>query len=234
MTTTPLPELRTTDDGSPTLYHSALGEHYHSTHGAEQESRHIFIDAGLKHRLQAEYRGELRVLEVGFGTGLNALLTAIEAQALHTRIHYTTLELYPLTSELYSRLHYRGGDATAYDLLMRLHESPWGQDVAISDGFTLRKEQVDWLGYALASGVDLIYFDAFSPESQPDLWAEERFARLYEAANEGAVLTTYCAKGEVRRRLQRSGFVVERLAGPPGKREILRATKPRAVHKAEG
>lgn len=226
MSTFSAPELRTTDDGSPTLYNSALQEHYHSTHGAEQESRHIFVEAGLKHRLEAKHSEELRVLEIGFGTGLNALLTAIEAKNKHTRIHYTTLELYPLTQDIYCHLHYQRENTTAYDLLMRLHECPWGQEVEIFERFTLLKEQVNWLDYIPVSNVDLIYFDAFSPDSQPELWEEERFSCLFDAAREGAVLVTYCAKGEIRRRLQRTGFVVERLPGPPGKREILRATKP--------
>lgn len=218
------PLLRMTEDGSPTLYHEALGEHYHSTHGALQESRHIFIGYGLLPALSEPRREPLRVLEVGFGTGLNALLTRLEAARCGAPIDYTTLELYPIEPEVYRLLNFDlEPRAEAAELLLRLHQAPWDEPYPLDEWMTLHKRQADLLSVELGQGYDLIYFDAFSPETQPELWAEEVFARLAEASAPGAILATYCAKGEVRRRLQRSGFLVERLPGPPGKREVLRA-----------
>lgn len=222
--------LKTTDDGTPTLYNSRLGEHYHSTHGALQESQHIFIDLALRHRLSMPYDTSegLRVLEYGFGTGLNALLTLRESIANDLRIRYTTLELYPLEAEIYERLDYplpTVNGRSAKSLLMDLHLSPWGEATCLSGSFALEKIHTDCELYIPQEGLDLIYFDAFSPEVQGHLWAEAIFERLYRASRVGAMLTTYCAKGEVRRRLERAGWYVERLPGPPGKREMLRATK---------
>jgi len=157
---------------------------------------------------------------------LNALLTALLAEELQQPIRYTTLEKYPIGEDVYSRLHYDlSTEARGDSLLQLLHSSPWGEDVPLSPTFTLHKVHTDLTTYLPPEGIDVIYYDAFSPEAQPELWDEVLFHRLYTAAHPGAKLTTYCAKGEVRRRLQRAGFAVERLAGPPGKREVLRATK---------
>ena len=165
-------------------------------------------------------------MEVGFGTGLNALLTALLAEELQQPIRYTTLEKYPIGEDVYSCLHYDLSTEIQGDTLLQLlHSSPWGEDVPLSPTFTLHKVHTDLTTYLPPEGIDVIYYDAFSPEAQPELWDEVLFHRLYAAARAGAKLTTYCAKGEVRRRLQRAGFAVERLAGPPGKREVLRATK---------
>lgn len=223
------PELRVvaTEDGSPTLYNATLGEHYHSVHGAVQESRHIFVEMGLRHRL-GQARGEwLRVLEVGFGSGLNALLTLEVSQREGIRIDYTSLELYPLDQAVYSKLRFPLDWHEADSYVQALHQAPWGKAQMLegAEGFRLDKRQCRAEQFEGEGGYDLIYFDAFSPETQPELWSEELFRRLYAQAREGAVLTTYCAKGEVRRRLGRAGWLVERLPGPPGKREILRATK---------
>lgn len=222
-----LPELYITEDGSPTLYNAELGEHYHSRHGAVQESQHIFIEAGLKHRLALlPPVRPLRILEVGFGTGLNALMTLMLAQREGLEIHYTSLEAYPISMGLASELHFPLEGSGP--LLAELHAQSSGQALPLVSypPFVLEKIQTKLEDYPPEGSYDLIYFDAFSPEAQPELWQEEVFHTLCHAARPGAVLTTYCAKGEVRRRLQRSGWLVERLAGPPGKREMLRATKP--------
>lgn len=225
-----LPSLYTTEDGSTTLYNARLGEHYHSTHGAMQESLHIFIEAGLKHRLGSVQDEPLRLLEIGFGTGLNALLTWEEAETRGLSIHYTTLELYPLPSEIYIQLRYSTPHMVAQTQtrLMQLHTAPWGVEVALDRHFGLHKIDMDLLTYRHPTErrLDLIYFDAFSPETQPELWSQEIFERLLACCAPGAILVTYCAKGEVRRRLERAGFSVVRLPGPLGKREILRATVP--------
>ena len=219
------PELATTEDGSLTLFAPTFGEHYHSTHGARQESEYIFLRLGLLHRLEESSMSDrpLRLFEVGLGTGLNALLTKGAVEQAKRPLCYYSIERYPLEEELANQLNYSG---LPTEDLRAIHEAPWGEDISLSPYFTLHKIQGDLTTSPFPAGLDLIYFDAFSPESQPELWEEGIFRRLFEASSPGAVLTTYCAKGEVRRRLQRAGFLVERLAGPPGKREVLRATRP--------
>ena len=232
-----IPQLEETEDGSLTLYTPRFGEHYHSTHGAVQESAHIYLGLGLRQRLKhwAEPEGAaLRCFEVGFGTGLNALLSWREAERSHQLIHYYSIERYPIPAELYRQLHYELSTADAlsttgcaedsHSSLMRLHEAAWDEDVTLSRYFVLHKISGDLNALPFPSALDLVYYDAFSPESQPELWREELFTQLRRCCRPGAILTTYCAKGEVRRRLERSSFSVERLPGPPGKREVLRAT----------
>lgn len=229
--------IEKTDDGSATLFVPELNEHYHSTKGARTESQHIFINMGLK----ASAALSPRILEIGFGTGLNAWLTLEEAERSGRNIHYTGLELYPLEWQMIEQLEYIGHDEqlstdgnprSAIDLFRQLHTSPWEEDVPLTPHFTLQKVQTDANRYlaegsrTLQQGTDVIYFDAFAPEKQPEMWSQELFDRLYVLLNPGGILTTYCAKGVIRRMLQAAGFIVERLAGPPGgKREILRARK---------
>lgn len=226
--------IEKTGDGSATLFVPELNEHYHSVKGAQTESRHIFIDMGLK----ASASPAPRVLEVGFGTGLNAWLTLKEAERSGRSVHYTGLELHPLDLQLVERLGYVSEDerltvddrpCPAGELFRRLHTSAWEEDTAITPHFTLRKVQADvneWTGCCPPMPVSIIYFDAFAPEKQPEMWSQELFDRLYALLEKDGILTTYCAKGSVRRMLQAAGFVVERLPGPPGgKREILRGRK---------
>lgn len=210
-----------TDDGSATLFVPELNEHYHSVKGARTESRHIFIDMGLKHSLNPDPH----VLEIGFGTGLNAYLTLLTAYELSRRVHYTGIELYPLNWEIIKELSYSN------DLFFQqLHTTPWEEEVKITPFFTLLKKNVDFAQINLIScpenHYDVVYFDAFAPEKQPGMWQQQLFEYLYVIIKSDGILTTYCAKGTVRRALQQAGFMVERLPGPPGgKREILRATK---------
>ncbi len=219
--------LEQTADGSATLFIPEMDEHYHSVKGARTESQHIFVDMGLK----ALTKDRVRVLEVGFGTGLNALLTLQATDELNVAVDYIGIELYPLSWEMVNALNY--SDSPLFELL---HTIPWEQPTIISNKFTLTKVEDDINKLFVEQGIDkkeeinkpfdLIYFDAFAPEKQPEMWSQELFDSLYNALNDGGVLTTYCAKGVVRRMLQAAGFKVERLAGPPGgKREILRATK---------
>ncbi len=213
-----------TSDGSRTLYVPALDEHYHSIKGALTESRHIFIDMGLKHH-PASF---VHVLEIGFGTGLNAFLTLLAAEELARQVHYTTIELYPLEPALLHRLDYPKEIAPERsEDYERLHTSGWGKDVTITPAFTLHKLKGDFTAYHFPEACyDIVYFDAFAPDKQPEMWAQTLFDALYASLKKGGLLTTYCAKGIVRRMLQASGFTVERLPGPPGgKREILRAIK---------
>lgn len=217
-------EVELTSDGSRTLYVPALDEHYHSIKGALTESRHIFIDMGLKHHPASS----LHVLEIGFGTGLNAFLTLLAAEELDKHVHYTTIELYPLEPELLHRLDYPQEIAPERcEDYERLHTSRWGEDATITPVFTLHKLKGDFTVYHfMEARYDVVYFDAFAPDKQPEMWTQGLFDSLYASLKEEGVLTTYCAKGIIRRMLQASGFTVERLPGPPGgKREILRAIK---------
>lgn len=215
-------ELQLTSDGSHTLYMPDMDEHYHSVNGAIQESEHVFIEAGL-HRLSKK---EIRVLEIGFGTGLNAFLTLLDSMQTDVNITYYSMELYPLDTALVQNLNYgKVLCAGEEDLFMALHEAPWNQSASITPNFTLHKMKGDCNQAELPNEIDLVYFDAFAPDKQPEMWNQELFNKLYFRMNAGGILTTYCAKGAVRRTMKESGFSVERIPGPPGKREMLRATK---------
>lgn len=216
-------KLEKTADGSYTLFVPEMDEHYHSVKGALTESEHIFINMGLKHTTIAEPH----ILEIGFGTGLNAFLTLLEAERNQRKIHYTTLEKYPLNAEVLQQLNYPEIIAPeAAELYYKMHHVTWNVPVAITPYFTLQKIETDYTTFSFQQKYDIIYFDAFAPEKQPEMWSQQLFDNLYQTLNSGGVLTTYCAKGVVRRMLQSAGFTVERLPGPPGgKREILRGNK---------
>ena len=208
----------TTADGSHTLFVPEIEESYHSIHGAIRESTFIFIEQGLRTCL----KNSVHVLEIGFGTGLNALLTALEANRIHKKIHYTTLERYPIPVHNALLLNYPELLENSGDFFDKIHSVPWNRDVEINPFFVLHKVETDFTTHPLKGVYDVIYFDAFSPEKQPAMWGEAGFQKIAKHCNSNAVLTTYCAKGTVRRTLQKVGFQVERLPGPPGKREILR------------
>lgn len=217
--------LEPTADGSNTLYVPELNEHYHSVKGALTESAHIFIQMGLNHAQAANPR----VLEIGFGTGLNAFLTLLEAEKKQRAIHFTSIERFPLSEDIVRKLSYPETIAPEEcEKFYALHTAPWNQEVKISPYFTLHKIEGDFTHFSFSEYYDVVYFDAFAPEKQPEMWSQPLFDNLYRQMNPGGILTTYCAKGVVRRMLQAAGFTVERLPGPPGgKREILRATKER-------
>lgn len=212
-----------TEDSSHTLYVPELDEHYHSVHGAVQESQHVFIEAGLKQML---HRKSLSIFEVGFGTGLNALLTLIEVRG-KCQINYTSVEKYPLAKEVTNTLNYSELVSCSETYFEKLHVAPWNIETMVSSGFILNKVDKDLIDFETEQTFDLIYFDAFAPEKQEDMWTEEIFEKIVKLMNPGAVFTTYCAKGRVRRMLQDLGLQVERLKGPPGKREMLRGIKHR-------
>lgn len=205
-----------TADGSMTLYIPELDETFHSTKGAVTESRHVYIDSGLRHRAAMSDRS-VNVLEVGFGTGLNC---ALSVMAVSNPVTYISLELHPLPPSTGATLY---GDCP---YIAEIGDAPWEVPVEIAPCFILIKRCADLLSASLPADIDVVYFDAFSPDKQPELWTEDLFRRLYDAMAPGGVLVTYCAKGEVRRRMTRAGFKVERIPGPPGgKREMLRANK---------
>jgi len=217
--------ILTTEDGSHTLFVPSLDEHYHSVNGAIQESMHVFIRSGL----EAVDKREIRILEIGFGTGLNALLTLRHAeQTPGSLIHYHTIERYPIPEEVIQQLNYGALLSPAEkgkEWFDRIHQADWERTVEISGHFKLCKIEGDSTTCPFPSDIDLIFFDAFAPDKQPEMWEPEIFEKLYQIASPNAILVTYCAKGEVRRRMQAAGFIMERLPGPPGKRHILRGYK---------
>jgi len=214
--------LKITEDGSHTIFVDELDESYHSTHGALQESMHIFIKQGL----QTVTMPSVRILEVGFGTGLNALLTLSESIRLKLEIYYHAVEKYPLTDSEFKPLNFEKHiHPSPNGILNRMHSCPWGSPEKISDRFTLFKEEADFRQMNPPSGINLIYFDAFSPDKQPDLWTSNIFGAIGRVSDPGAVLVTYSCKGIVRRTLNSCGFDADKIAGPPGKRTMIRAIK---------
>jgi len=215
-------ELRITEDGSHTMFVKGLDEPYHSTHGALQESLHVFIKQGMLSIKQSS----VRILELGFGTGLNALLTLRESLPLNLEIYYHAVEKYPLQESEYKSLNYEKlVDLLPKGTLHKIHSCPWGEAVQISERFTLYKEEADFRAMKLPQNINLVYFDAFSPDKQPELWTPEVIGAIGEECDPGAILVTYSSKGVIRRTLNACGFDVHKVAGPPGKREIIRAIK---------
>ncbi|MFD2513112.1 tRNA (5-methylaminomethyl-2-thiouridine)(34)-methyltransferase MnmD [Pontibacter locisalis] len=220
-------EIRQTKDGSNTLYVPELNEHYHSVHGALQESLHVFIKHGLEDVLQS--KKDIKILEVGFGTGLNAILTYPFALAKKAFIQYDTLEKFPLEEEVVNQLHFENAilNPELFEVFQQMHSAPWNEPVDIIPYFTLQKIHETLEEFCPPDAYyDIVYFDAFAPEKQPELWSDEMFAKLYKATRPGGVLVTYCAKGSFKRSLKAAGFEVEALPGPPGKREMTRGIKP--------
>ena len=213
-----------TEDGSHSLKNTILDETYHSIHGAIEESIYVYIKAGLEHVLSKgpEF---LNLLEIGFGTGLNTLLTAIYAGV---KIEYTAVENYPLKREEYLMLNYAAQLRVDQQLFTSIHECRWDELIALEDNFSLKKISADIRNIDLEkSKYDLVYYDAFAPGKQPEMWELPLLKKVYKGMNEEGVLVTYCAKGQVKRDLKSLGLNVESLPGPPGKFEMVRATKSR-------
>jgi tRNA U34 5-methylaminomethyl-2-thiouridine-forming methyltransferase MnmC len=218
--------LITTDDGSHSIYSEQYGVSYHSKYGAITESAHVFIAMGL--RLKAAVQRRIDVLEAGVGTGLNAFMTWLEADRRALQVGYTALEAFPITAAEAAALNYPAlldaPDQT--EDFQRLHTCSWKERHVLSENFTFEKRLLPIQEFEVAEpAYDIVYFDAFAPQAQPELWTEAVFARLYGALRPDGVLVTYCAQGEFKRRLKRVGFSVERLQGPPGKREMTRGWK---------
>ena len=217
-------KIITTEDGSHSLLLEELDETYHSIHGAIQESNHVFIEAGLNYWLDKNPAStSLRILEFGFGTGLNALLTSLRIKS-KIKVAYDSLEKYPLTKEISNSLNY-GVVLNNSELFNTIHSVNWSTAQTITPNFSLNKIEVDFREYANTNQYDIIYFDAFSPSKQPELWTKEIFHKCYQLLNQGGLLVTYSAKGQLKRDLKSLGFMVESLPGPPGKFEITRAIK---------
>ncbi len=221
-----------TEDGSSTIFNFELNQHYHSIHGAMQESMHVFMKMGFGlFSTSLEQTKQISILEVGFGTGLNAFLVLLESFAEgilsgeSCQCVYTSLEAFPLEEKEYLNLNYSKNEKEK-KLFLELHEAEWNKEVAITNNFSLHKIQIRLEDFIPEENkFNLIFFDAFSPEAQPELWTEEVFRKLFLSMKKEGILVTYCAKGQVRRNMIAAGFTVERLDGPPGKREMLRARK---------
>ena len=211
-----------TNDGSDTISHTQSTETYHSKYGALNESVHVFIKEGL-HQFQST--AQVSIFECGFGTGLNTLLTYLY-KPQHQTISYTTIERYPLEEEMWSLLNYSSLLNISNSTFSSLHTAIWNQTTWISSEFKLNKIKEDIRSYSHnGNNFDLIYFDAFSPRSHPDLWSKDIFQTMFDTLNKSGCLVTYCAKGDIKRRLADVGFKVITCDGPPGKREMIRAVK---------
>ena len=212
-----------TEDGSNTLLHQSINEHYHSIHGALQESLHVFIKNGLD---LIENKTEINVFEMGFGTGLNALLAYDYAKKNKIKINYFSIEAYPITLKIAQNLNYDNLiDNSA--IFMQLHEAKWNELVAISPNFNLHKIEgfLEKTDLDFPPPIDVIFYDAFAPTAQEHLWEIDILQKMYNILSSNGLLTTYCAKGQFKRNLKAVGFTVKGVPGPPGKREMTLAFK---------
>jgi len=220
-------ELIITADGSHSVSVPEMNIAYHSIHGAIQESKHVFIQAGLIDSEIFEYVGVHQVLEIGFGTGLNALLTLMEADKHKNRIYYTAIEPHPLNEDVTNQLNYceQLNQPSYQRHFERMHETGWEEMYEITEFFRLTKIKSGVADFSTQDSFDIIYFDAFAPSAQPELWTKEIFDKMYRLLKPSGILVTYCSKGDVRRNMITAGFEVEKLPGPLRKREMLRARK---------
>ena len=226
--------IQLTADGSHTVAVPDMQVTYHSMYGAIQESMHVFIEAGLKPLLLYRY-DTIRIFEMGFGTGLNALLSLQHAMQHEQKIYYYAIELFPLKAQEYESLNYTTQlqQDALQSYFMQMHECAWEKDIIIHPLFTLHKTNQSLLNLSTNQPpnkstnqpFNLIYFDAFAPNAQPELWTQEVFEKMFHLLADKGVLVTYCSKSDVHRAMMAAGFMVEKLPGPAGKREILRAVK---------
>ena len=229
--------IRTCEDGSFTIYDERFMECYHSNFSAVKESLHNFLDCGLKLRMQEDNIKYINIFEMGFGTGLNTLITLLESftneDLKDIPVYYESLEKYPLSETEWSALAYHNELAEHFSLktneietiYKRILSAEWDKKVALSDNFTLKKRCCDISDYSFSRSFDLVYYDAFSPNTQPELWSEDIFSKIYNNLNSNAILTTYSSKGSVKTALRNSGFEVKRITGVGRKKHIVRAVK---------
>lgn len=218
-------EILITSDGSTTIHLPDWDEQYHSKHGAIQEAYHVFLRSGFDKVVSN--RNHISILEIGFGTGLNAFITFLEGCDASIEIDYVGVEAYPVGADELLKLNYveelkATKEQAVFD---KMHCVPWEEKQYISNKFQLTKRKQFFEDILDKDIFNLIYFDAFGAKNQPELWTEPIFSKMFKALKENGVLVTYCAKGSARRAMQAVGFSVERIPGPPGKREMLRATK---------
>ncbi|MFO7852320.1 MAG: tRNA (5-methylaminomethyl-2-thiouridine)(34)-methyltransferase MnmD [Bacteroidota bacterium] len=215
-------KIISTSDGSDTLYIPEMDEHYHSTFGAVSESRHVFIENGYK-SISGRH---VKIFEMGFGTGLNALLTLLESLNDKRRVDYVSVEKFPLEEKVYKKLNYttflKDHECTYYNLL---HKCPWEEYCSITDNFRVLKIEKDLREIKFDMMFDLVYYDAFAPDKQPEMWTGDVLSIVSSLTKPGGIFVTYSAKGQLKRNLKKLGFMVENAEGPTGKREITRAVK---------
>lgn len=213
--------LIVTADGSHSLYNSLIDEHYHSIHGSIQESKHIFIDAGLK----SIEKKEINILEIGFGTGLNALLTYIEAKKSDLYINYSAIEKFPIPENIFKKLNFAELSDTGFNEFLMMHNCIWNNEVKIDGNFTFEKILCDVRDATFQKCFDLVYFDLFSQKKQPELWTNQVIENILQTIKPNGVFVTYSANGMLKRILETAGFQVFHLSGPPGKRVFTKAVK---------
>jgi len=215
-----------TGDGSHTLYVPELDETYHSRHGAIRESQHVFIENGLKYLLESWESKKVKILEVGFGTGLNVLVTEEFCQlSPHIVFEYTSLEPFPIPHEINKKLNYTEEFALNNKSWVALHSAQWGETVQLLPNFELTKLKSKIQDFETGDHFNLVFFDAFAPSKQPEMWDIRIFEKIFNMLRPGGILVTYCAQGQFKRTLNEAGFKVEALPGPPGKKEMVRACK---------
>jgi len=221
------PKIVLTDDGSNTLVHPSNGAHYHSTFGAKQESDFIFIKEGLEFYTKHLDIKSVSILEMGFGSGLNTFNSLLYSLKNNIEVTYIGVEKFPILKETASKLDYpKIFNAEEFSSLFNLiHTSNWETKAEITPNFNLLKKEVAFEDLTIDSEIDIIYFDAFGPKDQPELWTKAIFQKLYNALKPNGILVTYCSKGIVKQALRSVGFTVKRLSGPPSKRHVLRVTK---------
>jgi tRNA U34 5-methylaminomethyl-2-thiouridine-forming methyltransferase MnmC len=226
--------LIATADGSHTIYIPEILEHYHSTFGAISESMHVYINQGLSEMLRI--KNKITIFEAGFGTGLNAYLSCIESMRLNADITYYSIEKYPVDFSTACLLNYPSFFPELPDaqkLFQEIHKADWNETVRIRDHFMLHKIMGDLTEFKPGFTFDVVYFDAFAPQKQPEMWSKHVFDAIFNAMNEGGLLTTYCVKGDVKRALKQAGFTIEKLPGAPGKREMMRGWRKRKEGRGE-
>lgn len=215
-----------TGDGSPSFYISELNETYHSKHGAVTESDYVYIKRGLVHWLDQNNQKKLKVFEMGMGTGLNVYLSYVFSINHKISCEYFSIEKYPLQLKEIQSLNMKASLPAGehHHFFDQLHQLEWNQMLSQSD-FSFTKIKEDFLNMALVQSFDVLFYDAFGYNAQSEMWQEKALQKCYDLLNPGGIWVSYCAKGAVRRSLEKIGFVLERLEGPPGKREMLRAVK---------
>lgn len=217
-----------TGDGSNTIFLEDINETYHSRNGAVQESMHVFIRNGFRFLISTYPRKKIKILEIGFGTGLNAILTALESSKFRQPVEYTGIEPSPLSSETIEMLNYKVilNDLSRENLLLKIHDSDFEKFATIHSFFKFRMIQSTIQAYdPEVEKFDLVYFDAFAPNKQPDIWQKDILEKVFDLLNNRSVFVTYSAQGQVKRDMKNIGFTLHSLQGPPGKKEMIRGIK---------
>lgn len=217
-------EIKLTADGSHTIAIPEINVTYHSHHGAIAESMHVYIEAGLLPLIDPSTTNTIHILEIGFGTGLNVLLSLREAARQKQYIHYTAIELFPLTETEIAQINH-GKCLSMENEFLQIHSSPWEEDIRLHEYFTLSKRNISLLELKDIHNIHCIFFDAFAPTDQPELWTQIVFENLFQMLAPNGILVTYCSKSVIRKAMEAAGFTIHKIPGPHGKRDMVRARK---------